>query len=83
MTGPLMRDLLDSLAQSLPEAGPARDRARDETLALLVAIFGPARGAPDAMLSARITRAADAVIAERLTLPLPMPAERPASPRDA
>jgi hypothetical protein len=78
-----MRDLLDSLARALPEAGPARDLARDETLALLVAIFGPVRGRPDAALSARITRAADAVVAERLALPPRAPAERPASVRDA
>lgn len=69
VTGPLIRDLLDSLDRALPEAGAARDRARDETLALLVAIFGPAEGEPDPALQARITRAADAVVAERRALP--------------
>jgi hypothetical protein len=68
VTGPLMRDLLDSLVRAMPEAGAARDRVRDETLDLLVAIFGPTQGAPDAALEARITRAADAIVAERCAL---------------
>ncbi|WP_146217064.1 hypothetical protein [Falsiroseomonas bella] len=69
MTGPGIRDLLDSLARAMPEAGPVRDRARDETLELLVAIFGPPEGEPDAALEARISRAADAILAERSALP--------------
>jgi hypothetical protein len=69
VSGPLIRDLLDSLARAMPETGPARDRARDETLDLLVAIFGPPEGKPDSALQWRITRAADAILAERSALP--------------
>jgi hypothetical protein len=69
VSGPLIRDLLDSLARAMPEAGPARDRARDETLDLLVAIFGPPEGEPDSALQWRITRAADAIVAERSAIP--------------
>jgi hypothetical protein len=67
LTGPSIRDLLDSMARAVPAAEPARDRVRDETLALLVALFGPAQGDPDPALKARIIRAADAIMEERAT----------------
>jgi hypothetical protein len=69
VSGPLIRDLLDSLARAMPDGGPARDRVRDETLDLLVAIFGPPEGEPDSALQWRITRAADAILAERSAIP--------------
>ena len=64
---PSIRDLLDTLAAAAPDAGEALVRARAETLALLVAVFGPPEGEPDPALRARITAALDAVMAERAT----------------
>lgn len=62
-TRPSIRDLLDTMTTAAPEAGEARTRS--ETLALLIALFGPAEGEPDAALRERIHRALDAILAER------------------
>lgn len=62
---PSIRDLLDTLAAAAPDAGEALVRARAETLALLLAVFGPAEGEPDPALRARIAAALDAAMAER------------------
>ncbi|WP_270935402.1 hypothetical protein [Falsiroseomonas oryzae] len=62
---PSIRDLLDIMAAAAPDAGEALLRTRAETLELLIALFGPAEGEPDAALREKITRALDAVMAER------------------
>lgn len=63
---PSIRDLLDVMGSAAPDGIAALDRARRETLDLLVAIFGPAEGEPDAALRARIEGALEAVMQERL-----------------
>ena len=64
-TRPSIRDLLDTMAAAAPDAGEALERTRSETLALLVALFGPADGEPDPLLRARISSALEAVMEER------------------
>jgi hypothetical protein len=64
---PSIRDLLDTLAAAAPDSADALMRTRSETLQLLVALFGPPQGEPDAALRERITRALDAVMAERVS----------------
>lgn len=63
---PSIRDLLDTMAAAAPDSVDALRRTRAETLQLLVALFGPPDGEPDAALRERITRALDAVMAERV-----------------
>ncbi|MGG5820864.1 hypothetical protein [Falsiroseomonas sp. HW251] len=63
---PTIRDLLDTLAAAAPDSTEALRRARAETLQLLVALFGPREGEPDAALREKIARALDAVMAERM-----------------
>jgi hypothetical protein len=62
---PSIRDLLETMAAAAPDSSAALERTRAETLALLVALFGPAEGEPDAALRHRIQAALDAVMAER------------------
>lgn len=64
---PSIRDLLDTLAAAAPDSAEALTRTRSETLQLLVALFGPPQGEPDAALRERIIRALDAVMAERVS----------------
>lgn len=75
---PSLRDLLDTMRAAAPEGTEALARARNETLALLLALFGPAEGEPDPVLRARIGRALDAVMEERRARRLPGSALRPA-----
>ncbi|WP_237214284.1 hypothetical protein [Falsiroseomonas oryziterrae] len=63
---PSIRDLLDTMEAAAPDSASALARTRTETLALLVALFGPAEGEPDPLLRDRIARALDAVMAERV-----------------
>jgi hypothetical protein len=60
-----IRDLLETMAAAAPDSGEALARVRAETLQLLLALFGPADGAPDAARREQIARALDAVMAER------------------
>jgi|GEM_PF-3568437 len=60
-----IRDLLDTMEAAVPDSAAALHRTRTETLALLVALFGPIEGEPDTALRERISRALDAVMAER------------------
>jgi hypothetical protein len=62
---PSIRDLLETMAAAAPDSAVALERTRAETLALLIALFGPAEGEPDAALRDRIQAALDAVMAER------------------
>ncbi len=64
---PSIRDLLDTMAAAAPDSAEALKRTRSETLQLLVALFGPTEGEPDPALRERISRALDAVMAERMT----------------
>jgi hypothetical protein len=61
-----IRDLLDTMEAAAPDSAAALVRTRTETLSLLVALFGPAEGEPDPALRERISRALDAVMAERV-----------------
>jgi hypothetical protein len=63
---PSIRDLLDVMGAAAPDGMAALDRARRETLDLLVALFGPAEGEPDAAMRARIESALEAVMQERI-----------------
>jgi hypothetical protein len=62
---PSIRDLLDTLAAAAPDSADALARTRSETLQLLIALFGPPDGEPGPELRQMITRALDAVMAER------------------
>lgn len=62
---PSIRDLLETMAAAAPDSAEALERTRKETLALLVALFGPLDGEPDPMLRSRISDALEAVMAER------------------
>jgi hypothetical protein len=75
---PSIRDLLDTLAAAAPDSTEALFRTRNETLQLLVALFGPTEGEPDAALRDKIVRALDAVMAERISLRPRLSAMHPA-----
>jgi hypothetical protein len=60
-----IRDLLDTLADAAPDAGEGLARTREETLALLVALFRPVAGEADHRLREDLARSLDAVLAER------------------
>jgi hypothetical protein len=60
-----IRDLLETMAAAAPESGDARVRVRAETLRLLLALFGPRDGEPDPARREQITRALDALMADR------------------
>jgi hypothetical protein len=62
---PSIRDLLDTMAAAAPDSADALARTRNETLQLLVALFGPSEGEPAPELRQMITLALDAVMAER------------------
>jgi hypothetical protein len=61
-----IRDLLETMVAAAPDSGEALMRVRAETLHLLLALFGPPEGEPDAALRERIILALDAVMAERI-----------------
>lgn len=63
---PSIRDLLDTMAAAAPDSTDALARTRAETLQLLVALFGPPEGEPGPELRQMITRALDAMMAERM-----------------
>jgi hypothetical protein len=63
---PSIRDLLDTMAAAAPDTTDALARTRAETLQLLVALFGPTEGEPGPELRQMISRALDAMMAERM-----------------
>jgi hypothetical protein len=62
---PSIRDLLETLSAAAPDAGEGLARTRDETLALLVALFRPLAAPQDQRFSQQIAEALDSVLAER------------------
>jgi hypothetical protein len=63
--GPSIRDLLETLSAAAPDAGDGLARTRDETLALLVALFRPLAASQDVRFPQVIADTLDAVLAER------------------